>query len=76
MNAARFCDTLKALRAEWMTVDEIGVELRVQPNTVVLWVRELMAQGILGSKQSDKPQGRRGYPPAVYAVTKEWGGVA
>lgn len=76
MNAARFCDTLKALRAEWMTVDEIGVEARSTPNTTKVWLAELIAQGIVRSKLGTKPEGRGGPPPSLYAVTKEWGGVA
>lgn len=76
MNAQRFCEVMKVLRTTAMTIDEIRLEAGVQPNTAVVWTRELVAQGILVSRTGCKPDGRRGVAPAVYAVAPAWGGVA
>jgi transposase len=71
-----FLETLKRLRTEWLTIDEITIEFGCHYGTAVKWVRAAMANGMLASKQGDKPEGRRGVPPAVYAVTRAWGGCA
>lgn len=76
MNPSAFCEALKAMRSEWLTIDQVLVEARSTPNTTKVWLAELIAQGIVRSKLGTKPEGRGGPPPSLYAVTKEWGGVA
>lgn len=71
-----FIGALKTLRTEWLTIDEITIEFGCAYGTAVKWVRAAMAHGMLVSTQGDKPEGRNGFPPAVYAVTKAWGGCA
>lgn len=76
MTPGRLFDVLKTMRTEWLTMREIGIELRAHKNTAKVWVREAMAQGVLRSKLAEKQEGRIGPPPSLYAVTREWGGVA
>ena len=57
MNPAAFCEALKAMRSEWMTIDQIRVEARSTPNTTKLWLAELIVQGIVHSKLGTKPEG-------------------
>lgn len=76
MNAAAFCEALKAMRSNWLTIEQIRQEARSTPNTTRLWIAELVAQGVLHTRTGEKADDRNGFAPAVYAVTKEWGGVA
>ena len=76
MNAQKFCDVLKVMRTTPLTIDEIRIEAGTQPNTAVVWTRELVAQGVLVKRRGTKAEWRRGVAPMVYAVAPEWGGVA
>lgn len=76
MNPAAFCEALKSMRSEWLTIDQVRVEARSTPNTTKVWLAELIAQGIVRSKLGEKREGRVGPVPSLYAVTREWGGVA
>lgn len=76
MTPDRLFDTLKVMRTEWLTMSEVGAELGVHENTAKIWVRGAMVQGVIGSKLGEKREGRVGPVPSLYAVTREWGGVA
>lgn len=76
MTADKMLEASKALRSQWLTAEALVFECGASVPSIRRYLRAGMAHGFLVSRQADKPEGKCGYAPAEFAVSKSWGGIA
>lgn len=68
-------ELFKLLRCEWKTRREVAQDLDITDQTAKSWLMELVASGMLETRQDTKVR-KRGRAPAQYTVAAAWGGQA
>lgn len=76
MTADKMFEASKALRSQWMTAEALVFETAASVPSIRRFLRAGLAHGFLVSRQADKPEGKCGYAPTEYTVSKVWGGKA
>ncbi len=67
-------ETLKAIRGEWLTALEFGIEVGVKTSRAKRDLDVLVEQGIATSRKREGMRAKGQRPPMEYTLAQEWGG--
>jgi len=73
--ADTFMEAMKVMRTTPMARSDLAQELGITLDTAERWVLKLSAQGFIG-ETGKRRQETGGRPVRLFAVTKDWGGIA
>lgn len=73
-NIEKGMELLKAMRSQRLSVQELASTTGLHNHTVYRWLKVLLEHGLVDETRSKATC--RGRAPALYAVSKQWGGAA